>query len=164
MILINALLFASEDYGFARVLSEEPRHAEVGVVVLVSGSLDEIRSRAAEQFGVTVLEPPTSAGELSEAIGKATGIRVRTSAPRPVSWGRSKEEPSKAKTEAQPTVPRVSWQAFNSETEPDTGDVRPVNWSVDGGSGDRPARSQSGARSKSAQVPPQRPMTKQSGD
>jgi len=135
VILINALHFASEDYGFARVLSEEPGHELIGVVVLVSGAVDEIRSRAVERFGATILELPVNAEELSEVISKVQGIRVRTSAPRPVTWGRADEKSENAtqRGETPVTVHRVSRKAFcPEETEAETETIRPVNWAIDG--------------------------------
>jgi hypothetical protein len=140
VILINALHFASEDYGFARVLAEEPRHEGVGVVVLVSGALEEIRSRAVQQFGATILELPANGDELAEAITKARGIRTRTSTPRPVAWGRVEDKPAEktAQEESPPTVHRVSWQAFDSDAEETNENVRPVNWAVDGAGSEAP--------------------------
>jgi hypothetical protein len=141
VILINALHFASEDYGFARALSEEPRHEGVGMVVLVSGAVGEIRSRAIEQFGATILELPANADELSEAISKAQGIRAWTSTPRPVIWGRADEKSRDAtqQEETPTTVHRVSWQAFGpEETESEHENIRPVNWAVDGSGTEAP--------------------------
>ena len=159
VILINALLFASEDYGFVRALSEEPSFSTIRVVVLISGRLEEIRIRATEQFGAAILELPTSAGELNEAIEKAPGLRSRNPNPQAVTWdvvdSGSRGEPLSEKNQ-QPIVQRVSWQPFDPKPENDEGGVRPVNWATDGGKNIHP-RKQSPRRVGSAPTRPDPP-------
>jgi hypothetical protein len=136
VILINALLFASEEYGFPRALAEEDAHAGIRVIVLVSGSLDEIRERSVAQYGAVVLELPTSAGEISEAIEKAPALRRKSAEPQAVSWATASPTKKKAAPEDQPVVQRVAWQPLKEEPKTDEG-VRTVNWSVDGGKGQK---------------------------
>lgn len=133
-VLINALLFASEDYGFARALAEDAGHASIRVIVLVSGKLEEIRARAVEQFGASVLELPASADEVNESIDRAKGLKNRSQAPRAVQWGAAEPAPAEATSDEPPSVQRVAWQSFEAAEKTDAGKtVRPVDWSVDGG-------------------------------
>ncbi len=138
VILINALLFASEDYAFPRALAEDSSRAGSRFVVLFSGRQDEIRERSVEKYGAIILELPTSAGELNEAIDKAGRLKTRTTDPEAVNWAQT-AEPAEPKPEAddQPTVQRVVWQPIE---KPAKFGVRAVDWAVDGG---RPAKSQS---------------------
>ena len=138
VILINALLFASEDYGFARALSEEPAHASIRVVVLISGRLEEIRARAAGQYGATILELPASAGELSKAIETASRLRSQSANPQTVTWGSVepvRTQDRAAEEKEKPSVQPVSWQPLDQSKETDTNGVRQVNWAIDGGEG-----------------------------
>lgn len=134
VVLVNALLYGSEDFGFPRAMTEGEMNDGIGIVVLVSGRLDEIRERAVKQFRATIVEMPTSADELKEAMETAQRQRTRSSTPRTVTW-QSADQPSTAEPdpEVPPTVHRVSWQAFDTAAEADQ--VRPVNWSVDGAGG-----------------------------
>jgi hypothetical protein len=134
VVLVNALLYGSENFGFPRAMTEGEMNDGIGIVVLVSGQLDEIRERAVKQFQATIVEMPTSAGELKEAMETAQRLGTRSSTPRPVTW-QSVDKPSVSEpdSEVPPTVHRVSWQAFDTAAESD--EIRPVNWAVDGAGG-----------------------------
>ena len=162
VILINALLFASEDYGFARALSEEPAHSSMRVVVLISGRLEEIRARATGQYGATILELPASAGELSEAIETASRLRSQNANPQTVTWGTVDpvRTPDRAVEEKEnPTVQPVSWQPLDQSQETDANGVRQVNWAIDGGEGRNTKRSGS-RRPKTGRPTPSRAETR----
>lgn len=135
VILINALLFSSEDYGFPRALSEQAMHRSIRVIVLVSGRLDEIRERSVEQYGASILELPASADELNDAIEKASTLRNKSKEPQAVSW--ASVEPQAPRDQPDQTVHPVAWESLAKEAS-QTEEVRPVNWAVDGGS--KPSR------------------------
>ena len=131
VVLVNALLYAIEDFEFPRAMTEGEMNDDIGIVVLVSGRLDEICERAVKQFQATIVEMPTSTGELREAMETAQRLGTGSLFPRPVTW-QSVDKPSAAEpnSEVPPTVHRVSWQAFDTTAETDQ--VRPVNWVVQG--------------------------------
>jgi len=159
VILINALLFANEDYGFPRALAEDTSRAGSRVVVLFSGRLDEIRERSVEKYGATILELPTSAGELNEAIYKAGRLKTRTSEPQAVNWAQA-AEPAERKPEAdeQPTVQRVAWQPIE---KPVKDGVRAVDWAVDGGGTTKPQSSSPKPGTRKVRRPVPQPKTEQ---
>ena len=131
VVLVNALLYGSEDFGFPRAMTEGEMNDGIGIVVLVSGRLDEIRERAVKQFQATIVEMPTSADELNEAMETAQRQGTRSSTPRPVTWESAEAAtPTEPDSEVPPTVHRVSWQDFDTAAEADQ--VRSVNWAVDG--------------------------------
>ena len=153
VILINTLLFATEDFGFARALAEDEAHASIKVIVLISGRLDEIRARSVEQFGASILELPASASEMTETISKASGLRRQTSAPQPVSWAQTELPAKKTPPPREPEAKLVTWAPLSADESEGETSIRAVNWAVDGvdGRGSRPKPSRS---AKSSQKSP----------
>ena len=159
VVLVNALLFASEGYGFPRAMAEDPTIAASSrVVVLISGRLDEIRERAVARFGASILELPASADELNEAIEKARSLRSPSGTPRAVAWERvdsDEQAQPEEKREAQPLVQRVSWQPLSSGKTDDGRNIRAVNWATDGG--ESPSQSKPAKRSRPRRKPAPEP-------
>ncbi len=121
LILINVLLYCSEDFGFARALAESREHGAIPVATHLSGNVGDLTRRRIEARGARLLELPISADEIEEELHRP----VKVSGVETVSWAQAapatsaQEHPKKAPV---------------SETSGDAQTVRSVNWAVDGGS------------------------------
>ena len=61
LIMINAIVFCSADFGFARALAESPETAAIPVIVHVSGRLEPLTTKRIRACGVKkIVELPVS--------------------------------------------------------------------------------------------------------
>lgn len=125
LILINVLLYGSEDFGFAKALSESPEHATIPVAVHISGHVGDLTQRRIEALGARLLELPISADEIEVELHRT--VKVKVSGIETVTWGQAAPEAVKSRGPQRSGAPKA----------PAKSGVRSVNWAVDGTASDK---------------------------
>lgn len=144
LIMINALMYMTRDFAFARVLRKNPQTSAIPILVHTTGALEDLTRRRLKQQGVAgVVELPVGAAELAAQIqqGLLQGGQA-AQAGRPVQWPLAERagETSEKKT------------------------VRPVNWGVDGSRTQRPPAQPVPPQKETPRQAPARPRGHTGGD